>query len=1775
MKYQLTSTVFFNHCFDKRRFQSFLHWFFKKSHHGHYRLLKFLEKIQLLGFHSATKAGFSISIDDLKIPASKPSVLLTAENRVFDTDLQFMSGNLTTIERYQCILEIWNRTSEKLKYQVLQSFKFSDFFNPVYFMAFSGARGNISQIRQLVGMRGLMADPQGQIIDFPIRSNFREGLTLTEYLISCSGARKGIVDTALRTAASGYLTRRLVDVAHQVIISQIDCHSSHGIFVEDLYDHQKKILSLKQRLVGRILAETLICPKGDTSRTRRQPSKYFIIGSKNQEISKQISQKICKIWQKVQIRSPLTCESAKFVCQFCYGWNLAEGQLVSIGEAVGVLAAQSIGEPGTQLTMRTFHTGGVFTGMLLDQTYAPFTGKIHYFSSCSGLLIRTQQGKIAYLSKNNGTFQIKKNQQEIRKKIQFQSGSLLYVKEGENILKTQLMAELPFFEKENTFENEQEVLSLNSGEIYFENIIFLEKTIFDFLKEQTKNCVQGLSKFWILSAQFFKQKNSFFQKLDLIDKSVPFTQVILNLHYEQDRGTKLCAIYSIFFKNIGYLCKQKKTSTSVYPWPVVPVGYSTPQGGSHWPLPFRVQSFTLIPYFHQKFLKLHIKNFLISENAINKMQFQKKALLLFLNAFYNIFSEFPLKTEGKYKKINQNLFIIFINRQGISQYKKKNFSFQKIFDYFCYIRCGSFTMEKRGRAPLGMQTLLKNLHPHWIRQRWKVQPRILHWKNLPIFVQKYIFLTRFLENLNIQKKISIGNNPKILQYKFQNQTFPHQSKCFLWKFQKRKNLLKIGENVYIRILLCLKRNNQKSTDLQISISLIEKYSKNIYFQEIIKNRFLSCLPVWNRGRGTDLNNIASNILEWRFFGQKSENPYSTYFKNFLQKKRSLSFQNNDFSVFPSFQNCVAFGVPEENIFLLEEILPYSILTGVTGIDSNSQAQKALPVPSLMGIGTGVGLRLRKHGQASKGGRSTRRHATHLGYGRAHVHPIGAVELELGRSFRADDQLPPLEASRYSICNSIYLKKMNFTKLQKKNIDFFFNVYCFLFKNFYFLKNFQTRFTNRKFQKPIQKFLELQMELSKKKIFKKNIRKKSSLQKNRTFLNIQNLLKIQTNKYNQQVESISKKSLISLQNRIQNDFQNYKIRYLKSAIPEKKDSTAPYADLPTPAAYLPAEGKGWTGKGYPTGHKGCGFAFAPRGGGKGQVFKKNLKKTFFVFSSPTPDLTPTDAPLAARRCPEGGRALRGRAVPTGEGKVSDGTECWTFTLNDRNNLYSVNLAEGYSESQKLFRTHKNLKFLLFTQIKIILNDWRCLKKEQLKKKFFSFFEIQISNAKFELTIPYLKKKFQIRLFELKLINILPLKFHLKLLNSTYSQKLQLIKIKHLNRNLFSKIKKINLQIIQKNFFSSFETLVFFRFFLFLTSSEILDPQIRKHKNNLLFTNNDNYFSQKVFYVQNKLSFKGIQHFSVPVGGLPHLSWSPAPYSCTFTKGKAPYMGRGDSPLEGLPRLRVRLPQKKKFCLSINKFLRKDNLKRIPGLLFRGGEKFTNNHFIFREGQLVAKTYNTFLFRKATNYLLNDQSILYAHHGEIILKNQHLCSVFYNQSKIGDIVQGIPKIEEIFEARKKSKYKLPIFYNDCQFSEKKISKSLQNLQKSIVNNIQRIYCGQGIYISDKHIEIIVRQMTSNVLILDPGQTGLLCGEIVALQWIYRINSKKNSSQIIYEPILLGMTKTCLETSSFLSAASFQETTRILSRAALQNQIDFIRGLKQNVILGNLLPIGTGYF
>ncbi len=335
---------FYNHIVGKKELGKIVAKCFQVL--GNARTAEMLDGIKKQGFDYSTKAGITISVADIMVPEKKTSILKAAEEKVEQTQNQYRRGLITEDERYKLVIEIWNQSTEEIKDALLTSM---DHFNPVYMMANSGARGNISQIRQLSGIRGLMADPTGKTIEVPIKSNFREGLTVLEYFTSTHGARKGLADTALRTADSGYLTRRLVDVAQDVIVREDDCGTNVGIWVDEVKDGNESIEPLVERLIGRFAMENIV-----------HPATGEVIVEANREIMEEQAEEIVAAGiQQVYIRSVLTCHSRYGVCRRCYGRNLATGQRVEIGEAVGIIAAQSIGEPGTQLTMRTFHTGGV------------------------------------------------------------------------------------------------------------------------------------------------------------------------------------------------------------------------------------------------------------------------------------------------------------------------------------------------------------------------------------------------------------------------------------------------------------------------------------------------------------------------------------------------------------------------------------------------------------------------------------------------------------------------------------------------------------------------------------------------------------------------------------------------------------------------------------------------------------------------------------------------------------------------------------------------------------------------------------------------------------------------------------------------------------------------------------------------------------------------------------------------------------------------------------------------------------------------------------------------------------------------------------------------------------------------------------------------------------------------------------------------------------------------------------------------------------------------
>jgi DNA-directed RNA polymerase subunit beta' len=352
--------------------------------------VKMLDDVKQLGFTYATRAGLSIGIDDMVIPKAKKEVVRDAEKRVIEVQQQYLDGAITNGERYNKVIEIWSGITERVADEMFSAMQRQDkegFINPIYVMADSGARGSKQQIRQLSGMRGLMAKPSGEIIETPITANFREGLTVLQYFISTHGARKGLADTALKTADSGYLTRRLVDVAQDVIISEYDCGTVDGIYVGSIVESGEIIEPLRDRVVGRVSLEKIKDYEGN------------VIVDVNQEITEDLAGAIQSAGiERVKIRSVLTCESKRGVCVMCYGRNLASGRLVELGEATGVIAAQSIGEPGTQLTMRTFHIGGTASRVSEQSRLdAKTNGSVRFINMQT---VRSKTGDLVVMNRN-------------------------------------------------------------------------------------------------------------------------------------------------------------------------------------------------------------------------------------------------------------------------------------------------------------------------------------------------------------------------------------------------------------------------------------------------------------------------------------------------------------------------------------------------------------------------------------------------------------------------------------------------------------------------------------------------------------------------------------------------------------------------------------------------------------------------------------------------------------------------------------------------------------------------------------------------------------------------------------------------------------------------------------------------------------------------------------------------------------------------------------------------------------------------------------------------------------------------------------------------------------------------------------------------------------------------------------------------------------------------------------------------------------------------------
>jgi DNA-directed RNA polymerase subunit beta' len=395
---------------------------------GNQPTVELLDRLKDIGFRYATFAGISIGIEDMKVPTKKQKVIDEARKEVLSTEKEYRDGIITNGERYNKVIDIWGHATEKVAEELFKELETEGEFNPIYMMADSGARGSKQQIKQLAGMRGLMAKPSGEIIETPITANLREGLTVLQYFISTHGARKGLADTALKTADSGYLTRRLVDVAQDVIVNEYDCKTLEGIQVGSLIEAGEIIQPLRDRILGRVTLEEV-----------KDPFTGEIICQANQEIVEVLASRIEDAGiERIKIRSVLTCEARRGVCVMCYGRNLASGRLVDLGEAVGVIAAQSIGEPGTQLTMRTFHIGGIASRIVEQSTLeGKNPGKVVFQNLRT---VKTDVGDFVVMNRN-GSIGILDEKGRVRERYPVVYGAKLKVDESQNVKANQVLAE--------------------------------------------------------------------------------------------------------------------------------------------------------------------------------------------------------------------------------------------------------------------------------------------------------------------------------------------------------------------------------------------------------------------------------------------------------------------------------------------------------------------------------------------------------------------------------------------------------------------------------------------------------------------------------------------------------------------------------------------------------------------------------------------------------------------------------------------------------------------------------------------------------------------------------------------------------------------------------------------------------------------------------------------------------------------------------------------------------------------------------------------------------------------------------------------------------------------------------------------------------------------------------------------------------------------------------------------------------------------------------------
>jgi hypothetical protein len=2097
--------TYWNQCFDKGRFKNFVLWFFLNN--GEHKTVQLVEQFKTLGFEYATKAGISLGIEDLKIPPKKSFLIFEAEKETAQTVKQYQRGDITGVERFQRLIDTWHRTSEQLKQEVIDHFEATDILNPVYMMAFSGARGNISQVRQLVGMRGLMANPQGQIIDFPIRSNFREGLTLTEYIISSYGARKGIVDTALRTANAGYLTRRLVDVAQHVIISNFDCGTRRGIFLTDMKEGNKTIVSLQTRLVGRVCARDIFV-NGEK------------IAKRNNEISIDLAFQINRLTKKVFVRSALTCETKKLVCQLCYGWSLAQGNLVSIGEAIGVIAAQSIGEPGTQLTMRTFHTGGVFSGDISDQIRMPFTGIVNFMSPIPGTLIRTPEGKIAFLTKSNGSFSISNLTGTEKKKYKIPEYTLLFGRHGEIVVEKEVVAQISSISKQKNATDDAEltIKSEIEGQFYLQHLQLKETKVGPKQKEKEGDIfLTPLESKLSVDQKGQHLENQQFQATDNL-KSSPMDSIFSAWNWGNawilSGKVYHSSFPSHFFPKIGdYINRQSSIVISkgnssfcnvsgfiklerpnrLYPKYSIPsrltllkksplgakFGQSgTPESQNSYNQPYSLKN--NFPIYNFEFLSFPLSSIIYKKigyfakiNTPLVSSFGKKKSLKKTSGGLKI-NKFGVKS-SYYGLLNSNdsLFIIppnaqvrftrnaFVNKSLVNLSPSNwqpnfNVVLQWFPSFFRTKTSGILKLEEIKENQMLSQEK-KYIPSLQVKKTKKMNSldSISTLKN-PFIKEKLMCLTKsqIFINLKLTKKneknISFINrnthkveNNQLAKEKNTvrgvsgTKTLLSQSKASGLALDNShfSRLFFIGQNqqpkapfnptVLSRAPAPLKNRHNSSSDLNLPSLEKEK--------ALLSNSQLNNLLSQLKTKKSAVLKETSNVLDST---NKSKNQSIGFFNNKYSYQRTmrLYWQSQNMSAVTTFGITT---IKTFKSFLTKQRKKKSVFLRTFGSNIDSGLLNFICLFCLSGTPV-----------ISKWGLSVALQATLLSKA---SFKCGLATLLSNASVRylALNNSPtyPLKKEPLTKKNQwIYLISLSGAPVPLKNKE---NESQFLNLNEVSLSVARphlikcgkaTLLSNASVRYLALEKRTMHASLGKK-IFYPGQAINSELLFDQHIVNVEPLF-IRVNNFPSSFE-FQKKSLI-----VENWVFNTKCRY--KGLRSQSEASAPLKEgtkenfqiafniKKVDEFFLNSlntkESLNIKSEIYQL----CQFYENPINSlstlwAKSKCFNNQklkpsqLKNSHLDFNLGKPNRST----LINLNSLKGGSPPLSRHLSAVTIPLSSKNSKALFKLFFNKTLFSLNeiqkLKNSFFNKQKL--SPQLMSKYPSVDIDIISNFSNCLKSKHLEKSkefhLFSFFvtlpsfrsifdkktmnppktilsqpnansldlthdklsklsfnhklkdsSYPFKEYKFDFSAPIISYNSVAKLYGNKAAsNLSPMRnspyFGIKgslsglfcqrqnlsgapaplkknkittkhflknaLINQNFTllNTLSLFKSPFLSTSLIHKLEpsfssernstlfkregknsfipvnvkfKVN-QFVSGQYFSSL--IPFAKTYLYSPfEGEVLDITSPSYsKKNLLgkqnkegltkfaFKNHFNSFSTKNKFselIQKESTFLQIkQHTSIILtkGDLvsfyfPISNLKPTSYA-EFQKLTQSYIVKDGlfsltpeflkneetritvstrenvnekSQLRELENFHIyKLPQivsgfvglkktktstkkrilTKKTLLSRSKQnslsfsgikTKKLNLSGAPdplkGLLKKENQNHKNQRSVLafllgdfivsgdslilnstlsnneinslnkeqenkvrsavtNSGQIIHLNKEKITIRKGQPLFVSPKAILHKFDGDFIDPKSPVITLSYQRLKTGDIVQGIPKIEQFFEARTTKRGRLfrdslpnllkALFKRYLQKLplDKAVRQSFYKIQQIIVDGVLRVYRSQGVTIADKHLEIIVKQMTSKVRILEGGQTGFFPGEIVDLDFVEQVNQLL-MKKIQYEPLVLGITKSSLEVDSFLSAASFQQTTRVLSGAAIARKKDFLKGLKENVILGNLIPAGTGY-